>query len=436
MKRLLAILGVFALLGTLFVVATASPSAADTAGWTAENDGTTGTILVTAVPAVGDTVTWKVGPSSTVGKKLQTGVKYTITASDADGKCLVNGGSVETIYDKGAWDPYEMWTWSVDTKTCATTNKIRIDKNVDHELDRHAGELMTWEYTITAVKWPSLAADTSACAGSNTTATVVGIPDGDAEETNVTVLNGYPVAGKIFPCVYQVTENVPTGWTLDHIDFHTNSYCGDQIIDPEHSSDSLPTHDEDAATAWVMVQGASEDCEVNFDNTLDHIPLTVTKTFTGREYYTTVDRADFHIYTPGLCGALPIDPFGGLVGNVGIYRTINASQQTQVVAWLPDTLAAGGHGPCTYRVQENNAPEGCVAVNPSGSDADGPYWEKTWKPGKTTAFNFNIVNDCAEVVPDPTPDPTVAPTTAPKKPGTPGAKKPSGGGSAAPKFTG
>jgi hypothetical protein len=48
-------------------------------------------------------------------------------------------------------------------------------------------------------------------------------------------------------------------------------------------------------------------------------------------------------------------------------------------------------------------------------------------PGVTTEMTFNIVNDCAE------PEPQVAPTVGPKKPG---AKKPAGGGTAAPKFTG
>ena len=422
MKRLLAILGVFALLGTLFVVATASPSAADTAGWTAKNDGTTGTILVTAKPAVGDTVTWKVGPSSTVGKKLQTGVKYTITASDADTKCLVNGGSVETIYDKGAWDPYEMWTWSVDTGNCVGTMTIETEKRTDHPLDSHAVELSSYVMAI-AANTAGLGTENSTpqsaqCLPEPIVITQNGGPDNDV---TTTVPSSVIYKGKVELCHYLVIEGLaPEGQTCVDV----TGQLGPAVFPP-----TLPQGECAGAT-----NGAIKTEVITFWNDLDHVPMTVTKTFTGREYYTTVDRGDFHIYTPGLCGALPIDPFGGLIGNVGIYRTINASQSPQVVAWLPDILKAGGHGPCTYRVQENNAPDGCTAVAPDGSDADGPYWDQTWAPGMT-AMTFNIVNDCAEV-PEPTPEPTVAPTTAPKKPGAPGAKKPSGGGSAAPKFTG
>jgi len=253
----------------------------------------------------------------------------------------------------------------------------------------------------------------------------------------VEVLNGYILNNEIVKCWYAVVEEGPAaGWTLDAIDANNHQSCG---------TDNGPDEDLDLQMGLVSPQDY-DDCDVDFDNSLDHIPLTVTKTFVGRDYYTTVDRADFHLNTPGLCGNFPFDPFGGLLGSVGVFRTINAAQDPQLVIWLPHVPAAfwtldhifidddddKTAGACTYRIQENNAPEGCVAVSPDGSTADGPYWEQTWAPG-TTEFLFNIVNDCSPPEPDPTPE--VAPTTAPKGHEA-GAKKPSSGGTAAPKFTG
>jgi hypothetical protein len=244
--------------------------------------------------------------------------------------------------------------------------------------------------------------------------------DGERAE----VLNGYVEGNKVVPCIFAVTELLPVGWHLLDIEVASNPRCG--------PGGPLPSISFDNATAVVTPQFGESDCEVDFYNGMVPVPLIVTKTFTGRDYYTTIDRADFHLYTPGLCGTFPMDPFGGLLGSIGVFRTINASQLPQVVMALPTIIPAGPAGSCTYRIQENNAPDGCVALDPDGSNADGPYWEQTWVFGETTEMNFNIVNDCAET-PEPTPTPDVAPTTTPKKPG---AKKPSSGGTAAPKFTG
>ena len=71
------------------------------------------------------------------------------------------------------------------------------------------------------------------------------------------------------------------------------------------------------------------------------VPITVTKTFVGRTEYTTTDRADFHVFTPGKCLGTPIDPFGNLLGSNGLFRTVNASQDTQYVIappGVPDAL--------------------------------------------------------------------------------------------------
>ena len=47
-----------------------------------------------------------------------------------------------------------------------------------------------------------------------------------------------------------------------------------------------------AAQILALKDDAIRDRLVEFKNELDPVPLTVTKTFTGREYYTTVDRAE------------------------------------------------------------------------------------------------------------------------------------------------
>jgi hypothetical protein len=463
MKRLLAVVGVIALLATVSVVATSSPSAAaEPIRVNVENTDVSSTIDVTFTGCGWTDGPHSVAPSSAIDVELNGGcVLWSVIGVDQLGQCTVLGdyGIAEVPDGRGVSvqdgegtpfprppgnvlsdmiTPDGRWFLNFDTEDCVSNNDLRIDKNMEYELDEFAGNLMTWDFTITAVKFPSRVADDGACGGSNTTASIDGVPDNSTEAV-VSVLNGYIHQNQLIPCVYAVTETVPIGWTLTGIDFDDNdSYCAGPDFRPAHDSDYLPTHDNDSATAWVAVQynnrnGSLRDyCEIDFYNALDPVPLVVTKTFTGRDYYTTIDRADFHIYTPGLCGTFPMDPFGGLLGSVGVFRTINASQLPQVVAALPNTIVAGPNGPCTYRVQENNAPEGCTAMDPTGSNADGPYWEQTWVPGETTEFTFNIVNDCAEA-PEPTPEPTVAPTSTPKKPG---AKKPSGGGSAAPKFTG
>jgi hypothetical protein len=170
--------------------------------------------------------------------------------------------------------------------------------------------------------------------------------------------------------------------------------------------------------------------------------VIVTKTFVGRDEYTTSERADFHVWMPNHCSGISIDPFGNLLGSTGTFRTVNASPDTQFVIGpegihpLPSKYldynatfdSSGDVVKCTVRVQETHAPAGCTPLDNTGSNADGPYWEQSWDVGMIS-MEFNIVNDCTE----PTPEPTVAPTSVPKKPG---AKKPSGGGSTAPKFTG
>ncbi|MGI9624467.1 MAG: hypothetical protein ACR2PK_16670, partial [Acidimicrobiales bacterium] len=474
MKRLLAVLGVFALLGTLFVLASSSPSSAEPTnsvpiGNVYTNNGSGNPISVTATGCgyTGETALTATPaeiPGATDGTAngsilLDPGCEeFTVTAVDSLGQCTVESQPVSSgVSTDGLWVQSNSqvvpgnFRGQVNFRTtndCAKNNDITIDKDITDgstiSIDSAAGSLTTFNYSITAWK-DSIAggADTdSPCAGSNTTASTVGAtgPGGfPTGRITVEVLNGYIVNNAVQTCWYGVFEEVPTGWTLARIDAtNGDGSCG---------TNNGPDSNVDAGVALVgpqtVIGGAaqSDNCDVDFDNELDPVPLTVTKTFTGRDYYTTIDRADFHVFSPGLCSGIPFDPFGGLLGSVGVFRTINASQLPQVVLATPDTIVAGwsfADGdvavPCTYRVQENNAPEGCTALNPDGSNADGPYWEQTWAPG-TTEFVFNIVNDCAET-PEPTPEPTVAPTSTPKKPGTPGAKKPSGGGTAAPKFTG
>ena len=379
MKRLLAIFGVFALLGTLFVIATAVPSAAGTAGWTAKNTGTTGTIQVIATPATGEVVKWKVGPASTAGKKLQTGVEYSITAVDADHRCTVDGGTLKgVIYSSGSWN-VKSGSWSV-TKTCAAQGSIVTQKRSTHVFDRGAVKQSTYKFSIapttdnpdTAQKndWP--------WANQCGDPLIVTQKGGKANDVKTSVPASVIYKNEVKPCPYNVVELTPP--------------AGQKCVYPNASSFG-PS--QAPAVCGTLVVGPDNPTYVEFGNKVKKVPLTVTKTFRGRDYYTTVDRADFHIYTPGLCGTLPIDPFGGLLGSAGVYRTINASQSPQIVIYLPDILKAGGTGRCTYRVQENNLPQGCTAVNPTGRNADGPYWEKTWKPGMT-AMVFDIVNNCSQ----------------------------------------
>jgi hypothetical protein len=322
---------------------------------------------------------------------------------------------------------------------------------MDDSDDDPEGQLTTWTFTFA----PSDDRCTDANVYELTGDDLPPPAAAESDEARFPVIVGYVEDNAIVGCEYTVVETQVVGWTLTDLDpDNSPGQCWDldiptltAIADTLCMTDNFIGCDSAADDGEDVSAGSCHEprADINFENKLDPIPLTVTKTFTGRDYYTTVDRADFHLYTPGLCGAVPFDPFGGLLGSIGVFRTINASQLPQIVLAKPYVRGArfvgpeiGGErlaGACTYRVQENNAPEGCVALNPDGSNADGPYWEQTWIPGETVAFNFNIVNDCAET-PEPTPTPDVAPTTTPKKPGAPGAKKPSGGGTAAPKFTG
>jgi hypothetical protein len=453
MKRFLAILGAFALLGTLFVLATsASPAAAnhvDDIKVNVENKSGSSTLDVTSnSPNCGDGQGASLAPGTSQNLYLNGDCNdWSVTAVDAAGKCTIEGvygnweAGREASQAGGKSLPYPpgnvlsgiklgfgYWI-NFDTAKCIVEGTgLHVEKFVDFPFTAEAA-LTDFTVIVTPLNadFDAPQEEGGPCTAASTHTLT---PDMgprfeyvyDAAWIDPIVLQ-YITAGNGFgTCAYGVSELVPTGWSF--YDYESNCDVGfDDSITP---------------TVIVVPVGAFDgDCNVYLENVLDPIPLTVTKTFTGRDHYTTVDRADFHLYTPGLCGNLPFDPFGGLLGSVGLFRTINASQLPQVVMYLPHVPGAlwglgGDAGVCTYRVQENNAPEGCTAVAPDGSNADGPYWEQTWVPGATTEFTFNIVNDCADT-PEPTPEPTVAPTSTPKKPG---AKKPSGGGTAAPKFTG
>jgi hypothetical protein len=428
--RALGILASGAVLATLFVVATVSPASADTARLTVYNTRSNrGPIEVTASSPCGEIVK-AVAPAGSQPFDLDESCNWLLVAVDAAGRCLVNNAeppnSVGTsttpgpddnkaqviMTDSGA-EPDALGFYNTGGNCVLEPVHIQLEKEVPEE-DFHAALLSEFTYTVTPLN-KVLDGHQAGDGPCTADAGPYSVSPASPVATEP-LIREYIENNTIFDCYYAVSELIPVGWT--QVDWA--SFCGE--------------FEPDAPVPTIIILNGGQ-CDARFVNELDPIPLTVAKTFVGREYYTTIDRADFHMYTPGLCGAFPMDPFGGLLGSVGVFRTINASQLPQVVIALPTIIAAGPNGPCTYRIQENNAPDGCVALDPDGSNADGPYWEQTWVPGETTEMNFNIVNNCAEV-PEPTPEPTVAPTTTPKKPGAPGAKKPSGGGTAAPKFTG
>jgi hypothetical protein len=333
------------------------------------------------------------------------------------------------------------------TASASENGRCVQDKNLDiHKYTDNDAQASFTTFNFNVDAWsaylPGVADTTCACADSTTTASTVGETDAPV---SLDVLNGYlvPASNSLVSCNYKVTEDVPAGWTL--YDWGWEPKCNG------HSRNG-----EDGAVLAVMqadtIQNSPKgnpsegpaNCNVWFDNEANPVPIIVTKTFVGRTEYTTLDRADFHVFTPGDCSGIPIDPFGNLLGSTGIFRTVNASQDTQFVIApygtsdaLPYKFArtaewnlADEAVKCTTRVQETHAPDGCTPQGATGSNADGPYWEQTWDVGMESLV-FPIVNDCTA----PTPEPSVAPTSVPKK-GAPGAKKPSGGGTAAPKFTG
>ncbi|MGI9611223.1 MAG: hypothetical protein ACR2NL_13095 [Acidimicrobiia bacterium] len=464
MKRAVALIGVLALLGTLFVLASSSPASAEpnsvevqnAHGWPTDS---ANPITVTAAGCgwTREAVPVEIAANATGQIELDTSCDgWVITAVDSTGACTIEydaGVLPDQVSAEGTWLPgdsvevdgnYDGAVAFRTSNTCAREFPYEISKDMtkyyedNDRSDDPAGALTTFTFEF--------ANDDDRCTeGATYTVTGEDLPPPEphgSDDVDFPVISGYIENNMLVACNYTTTEiGPPPGWTLDMIFVSDGESCTEVTLsEAKAETDGVCAAEE---------SGGDDKYEVNFLNSLDPIPLTVTKTFVGRDYYTTVDRGDFHMFMPGLCGNIPVDPFGGLLGSVGVFRTINASQYPQIVFALPSVPAAlytepkleefeGRNdppaAPCTYRVQENNAPEGCVALDPTGSDADGPYWEQTWVSGETLAFDFNIVNDCSD--PEPTPEPTVAPTTTPKKPGTPGAKKPSSGGSAAPKFTG
>lgn len=420
MKRLLCTLGIFGLLAAGVVAVAASPvSAASTA--TIYNDGDV-ELIVTAANTTCKPVTKAVGAGDNATMNLDPACNYYYSAV---GSCVVetylDGGWKQTNKTPlllGADVEARFRALNDDAERCLTPKlDLEIDKDVS-EWDNAAGQLTTFTFAVTPNSESCTDAQSIDLLGGE------GVPDQSMKV--LSVISSFMQNNAVRSCKYTVAEDVPAGWSFSHFDL----------------DDGVWTLNEASAKATVDARASyfeDGEADINFWNDLDAVPIYVDKTFTGRDYYTTIDRSDFHLWLPGLCGQILVDPFGGLLGSVGIFRTINASQETQIVWALPDSVVAAdgprGPQPCTYRLQENNAPDGCVAVSPDGEDADGPYWEQTWVPGETTAFVFLVVNDCTP--PDATPTPTVAPTTAPAPPGSKkGAAQPSGGASTVPKFTG
>lgn len=433
LKKALSIVGACGLLlSALALVGT--PASAATTAFTAINRGDDPLDVVADSACSKEEATVAADSQSVLS--LDTACNYTVTVTDAAGLCTVEGREssedgwstsgyqVAVSVDDGGADP-DRWRFRTTGDCLVPTAVIEIDKDVESEVDEYAAAQTTFTFSVTP--WDltnsKALADGGACSDQSTQSGQGGT-DGAGSIAQVTVVNGFIAANAIAYCSYAVTESVPKGWTLIEVD-------ADEECDESEDTDEIKRSIELLAEATVILTptfvGGDEDdeCEAEFVNDLNPLPLSVTKTFVGRDFYTTVDRADFHLFTPGFCGSFAIDPFGGLIGSEGVYRTINASQLSQVVIALLDAPAAGPNGVCTYRIQENGMPEGCTALDPEGSDADGPYWEQTWVPGETTNFVFNIVNDCSR--PEPTPDPDSDHLL-------PGGKKP--GGDLNPKFTG
>jgi hypothetical protein len=487
MKRILAILGVLALLGTLFVFAAPTASAGDPPPEQLQimNRGDDD-IHITSISGCN----WNGSPKlpATVGAgksvwaqfdKPGSGCEATVVAADADLKCTmlasrsdepgantptVDSNTVVKIYGIGFGTAYFM-----TSDNCVKDNDLdivkvitTIDPDTGYRTPLAQAALTEFDFTVKAwaESFAGGADTTSDCAGSNTSLTVGGEGFGFnfgffADGGLVDVLNGYvdTEENEIVPCYFRVAEDeLPAGWKFTFF----NAFNGASPGEPGFVECVLDTDDDQRAQLTEpQLQDPIEDgaCGVAFQNAALPVPIIVTKTFVGRTEYTTLDRADFHVFTPGNCSGIPIDPFGNLLGSTGLFRTVNASQDTQFVIAPPGTSDAlpyafaqtagpsvpEGASPadepvkCTTRVQETHAPDGCTPLGATGSNADGPYWEQTWDVGMESMV-FPIVNDCAEVIPEP----SVAPTSVPKKGAAakPGAKKPSGGGTAAPKFTG
>jgi hypothetical protein len=419
MKRLLCVLGMFGLFAVGQAVVASSPAAAAGSAQI-HNEGPVD-LTVTAANTACDPVTTTVRANSTRNMSLDSDCVYRFTAV---GKCVV-----ETYIDDG-WRPTNMTALLAgDTvevrfrgvqsaETCLSGNLgLEIDKDVP-DADDAAGQLTTFTFDLT----PS----SDSCTAAQTIDLVGGEGTPDLSMKIVQVVSSYIDNNSVMSCKYTVAENVPMGWAFSHFDVDEGSWSLDEAA-------AKATLD---ARASLLDDGRAD---INFWNDLEDVPIYVDKTYEGRDYYTTVDRSDFHLWLPGHCGQVPVDPSGGLLGSAGIFRTINASQEAQVVWALPDSIVAAdgprGPQPCTIRLQENNMPEGCTASDADGEDADGPYWEQTWVPNETTAFVFLVVNECAEPVPEPTP--TASPTAGPQSTDAKkGHSMPSGGGSTAPKFTG
>lgn len=431
MKRLLVAIAAVGLLASAFAFF-ASPASAATDSFTINVQPGDGTVQATVTPEQGcipdegqqqgaGPVTYNVPDFDPETLQLDTDCDYTITFAHAS--CTLQGSINSFANADGGFQPPDAAVFMLDAEGGVFTQSdffINVQNddcaaNVPHDVyknvpiaDRDVFALTTFSFIVTPSEdFPA----------NCTSATVDITGDGSpAVVLTATVADSVLVGNSVQECEYDITEVPVAGWT------NTIPLIGNT----QFNQNPFGNEDEHGITP--------------FRNTLDPVPLTVTKSMDLEDFVVLsnidTDLLDelivFEISAPpgSGCADTIITDFDNQLGSTGTF--VNTTPAQVELAGFNDNVFTGEDVPvvvdgvpCTYTVLELASEDLLEYCAPAGANPQ----TLTWAPG-VTSLDFLFHNDC-EVPVTPTPTPTGTPTASPTQ--TPGGGGDGGGG---PSFAG